>query len=200
MPLWLALLLAVAAWQGWQHWQRRAVDQADGVLAPQSPRQGDTTVAPFVHDGHTLTPRAEFAVEARLLSQKRYRFDREARLSPMDFALGWGAMSDNAVLEELDISQSSRFFWWRYENEPPLPVPEVVRSAANMHLIPADASVERQLARMRPGQVVALKGLLVNATADNGWQWNSSLTREDTGAGACELFWVESATVTQRGR
>ena len=27
--------------------------------------------------------------------------------------------------------------------------------------------------------------------APDGWRWRSSLTREDTGAGACELVWVE---------
>jgi hypothetical protein len=29
----------------------------------------------------------------------------------------------------------------------------------------------------------------------SGWRWVSSLSREDTGAGACELIWVESLSV-----
>jgi hypothetical protein len=31
--------------------------------------------------------------------------------------------------------------------------------------------------------------------APDGWRWRSSLTREDTGAGACELVWVERIAV-----
>jgi hypothetical protein len=60
-----------------------------------------------------------------------------------------------------------------------------------MHLIPATPAVEKRLKSLRPGQVVALKGYLVEVTGDGGFTWRSSLTREDTGAGACELIWVE---------
>jgi hypothetical protein len=53
--------------------------------------------------------------------------------------------------------------------------------------------VARRLKDVRPGQVVRLRGYLVAVTADDGWQWRSSLSRTDTGSGACELFWVEWA-------
>jgi hypothetical protein len=36
-----------------------------------------------------------------------------------------------------------------------------------------------------------LRGFLVEARADDGWRWRSSLTRDDTGARACELVFVE---------
>jgi len=45
---------------------------------------------------------------------------------------------------------------------------------------------------VRVGQVVHLTGQLIEARANDGWRWRSSLTRDDTGAGACELFRVES--------
>ena len=64
-----------------------------------------------------------------------------------------------------------------------------------MHTIPATRQIERRLANLRPGQVVALAGYLVEVHAADGWQWRSSLTREDTGAGACELVWVETLDV-----
>lgn len=59
------------------------------------------------------------------------------------------------------------------------------------HLIPADAVVEKVLKRVRVGNIVHVSGYLVEARAGDGWRWVSSLTREDTGAGACELIWVE---------
>jgi hypothetical protein len=33
--------------------------------------------------------------------------------------------------------------------------------------------------------------MLVEADGRDGWKWRSSLTRDDTGDGACELMWVE---------
>lgn len=61
----------------------------------------------------------------------------------------------------------------------------------------ASSWVVRQLKGMRPGQVIALEGYLVDAAAPDGWRWNTSLTRKDTGTGACELFWVENAYVVR---
>jgi hypothetical protein len=58
-------------------------------------------------------------------------------------------------------------------------------------VIPSDAAVGRQLERLRVGQVVHLTGFLVNAVRDDGAYINTSLTRSDTGPGACEVLLVE---------
>lgn len=71
----------------------------------------------------------------------------------------------------------------------------IMHNSANTHIIPANSYVAKQVQAMRPGQVVVLDGYLVNAYADDGWRWTTSMTRKDTGNGACELFWVESARV-----
>lgn len=79
---------------------------------------------------------------------------------------------------------------------------EIVRSSANMHLIPADAAVAQALRGVRAGQNVRIDGWLVQADAPDGWRWRSSLTREDSGGGACELVYVcgigPSASTTAR--
>jgi hypothetical protein len=51
----------------------------------------------------TLTSLASFDIRARVLARERYRFDRAADLSPIDLALGWGRMSESAVLDQLKI-------------------------------------------------------------------------------------------------
>jgi len=38
---------------------------------------------------------------------------------------------------------------------------------------------------------VKLSGYLVDVRGDDGWSISTSMTREDTGAGACEVIWVE---------
>ena len=129
-----------------------------------------------------------------MLAREDYRFDAESRLSPTDLALGWGRMSDSAVIGQLEIGQSARFYHYRWRGQPPIPPAEIVRSSANMHMIPANAAVARDLDRVRVGQVVSLRGRLVEAQRSDGWHWRSSLTREDSGGGACELVLVDAIT------
>jgi hypothetical protein len=189
------LLIALVTWGVHHWWQGRAIEHGPGVVAAAPPEQRELAdVAPFELRGYRITPLADFVVEARLLSRATYHLGREAELSTTDFALGWGRMSDEAVLKAIDISQSNRFFFWRVD-EFPIPQREIETSATNMHLIPADSLVERALDGVRPGQVVRLDGYLVRADASDGWRWVSSLSREDRGAGACELFYVRAARV-----
>lgn len=190
--LWLLLLLAGIG--GWQWWQGRPVSQPPGELAVEPPTQSPTTAPVRMHNDFELRPRAYYDISARLLRRENYRFDRGAALAPLDFAVGWGVMSRTEVLDQLGIRQSNRYFHLSWQT-PPAPPQKILDSAANMHLIPADASVARSLDRMRPGQVVRLRGLLVDASDAHGWRWNTSLTRDDRGAGACELMYVQLAEV-----
>ena len=64
-----------------------------------------------------------------------------------------------------------------------------------MHMIPADGAIAGRLKDVRPGQVVRIQGWLVEARAGDGWRWRSSLTRNDTGAGACEVIFVRDLQV-----
>jgi hypothetical protein len=150
---------------------------------------------PFERKGYTIAPFARFTVRARLLSAETYRMGREAELSPIDFALGWNDMSNDAVLARLSISQGNRFYFYRWENEPPIAPEVIVRNSANMHLIPASADVLKRLERVPPGATVTLSGYLVDVRAGDGWHWRSSRTRDDSGFGACELVWVEAVHV-----
>jgi hypothetical protein len=98
------------------------------------------------------------------------------------------------VLQHIDISQSGRFYYWHVQ-EFPIPRREIETSSANMHMIPADADVKNQLEQVRAGEVVHLEGFLVDASRPGGWHWNTSMSRDDTGAGACELIYVERVDV-----
>lgn len=158
-----------------------------------APRQ-DAVPRPhvFTMNGYEIRILAQFGLTARALSVSSYRTGREADLSPLDVAFGWGRMSETPVTDRLSISQSSRWYYWRYEGEPPIPRREIETSSANMHLIPADAGVARTLDKIRKGQIVKLSGYLVEVKAKDGWGWRSSLTRDDTGQGSCEVIFVQS--------
>lgn len=166
------------------------------VDAFEPPRQTPVpaALAPFRLQAATLMPLAGFSIDAKVLSRKEYRSGREAELSPLDLALGWGRMREDAVIGRLDITQSGRWFHYRYPGDPPLPPAEIVRSAANMHMIPADEGVAAALDDVREGDRVRIDGWLVEAQAPDGWRWRSSISREDSGHGACEVVYVCAVT------
>ena len=171
------------------------VSLGPGVMAPDIPLQ-DKIAKPETHrvNDFTISPVATFSIKAKVLSRKDYHFGREADLSPVDLALGWGRMSDESVLDKIDISQSGRWYRWRVDAFP-IPQREIETHSANMHLIPANTAVARAIDKVRNGDLVEFSGSLVNIAADDGWHWNSSRTRDDTGNGSCELIWVDSFKV-----
>jgi len=188
----LGLLVALFAIVLW--FPEGELRREDGVLVTQAPRQTPATRAPFELDGHRIEALADFEIDARVLGKERYWLDRESELSKYDLALGWGAMSDSRVLDQIEIRQSGRWYRWRTE-QLPIPRQEIEHSSANMHLIPADSYIERQISDVRTGDLVRISGYLVRVTTAGGWRWQSSLTRDDVGQGACELIYVESIEI-----
>lgn len=189
------LFIFLVGFGAFQHFKQRELQQTPGVLAAEAPYQGSAgSVKAHIINGFRLVPLASFSVHARVLASKDYHLGREADLSPVDLALGWGRMSDQAVLKHISISQGGRFYYWRVKNFP-IPREEIQSHSANMHMIPADDHVRKALKSIRVGNVVQLQGYLVEAKTEDGWRWKSSLTREDTGSGACELMLVQAVEV-----
>ena len=88
-------------------------------------------------------------------------------------------------------SESGR--WYRYGwagSGPPIALETIVRTSANMHMVPANADVARALSAISDEDVIRLRGWLVRIDGDSGWHWQSSLSRDDSGSGACELVLV----------
>ncbi len=193
VPRWLLVLLLLLSAFAWQQWSNRAVEQPYGLRLAQSPKQQDLASAAARQLGDfSLQPRARFTVEARVLSTERYRMGVSAELAPLDLALGWGVMSDQAIVDQIQVSQGARWYILRWDHKAPAPEREIMRNSANMHIIPVDKRVKKQAMSLRVGEFVQLNGYLVDAQGPGGFRWSSSLSRNDTGDGACELFLVES--------
>lgn len=191
-------LIAGAVWSVYHCATTRPVHHGAGILVEEVPRQAlIEDAAPISHKGFELTPRAQFSAEVRVLSVSGYRLDKFAEASPLDIAVGWAGMSDSAVLEQLEISQSGRFYFWHYDDAPPIPRADIESQSANWHLVPANARVWSTLRDIRIGDVVTLKGMLIDMAAQDGSAIKTSLRRDDTGAGACEVVFVEAASLRE---
>lgn len=186
-------LVVGGAWQATDQWQLRPLHPPDGQIAPLEPVQEDLPGARSVRLGHwQLRERARYDITARILSREDYHFDAISDLIPEDLALGWGPMSDNRVLAHFRISQGGRFYSWQTADPLPIARAQIISHSANTHVIPADAAIRQQLARLRVGEVVHLSGSLIDGRRDDGTTIRTSLTRNDEGAGACEVMLVES--------
>lgn len=208
MPRWLwAVLLglvAVLVWTGHRGAAPPAMAAArgqslagcplpPGYSDPAQPRQSDVAgrLAPFRMGDATISPLAGLSLQARVLSREDYSLGRETSYSPTDLALGWGPMAEPGMAQKLHVRQGGR--WYRYSwggDGPPIALGQIIRNSANMHMVPADRQVARALADIDDGDQVRIDGWLVRIDADGGWHWQSSLTREDSGNGACELVLV----------
>lgn len=175
-----------------QFWPWKSVRHAPGILVKQEPIQTDIPpkALPSVDDWK-IEAVAAYDITSRILHTKRYFSGPGSDVVPIDVAVGWGKMSDQAVLDQLSISQSNRFYFYHWWGNPPIPQQEMVCHSANMHLISADSSVASAIRGLYSGEVVKMRGYLVNATMPNGGVWKTSLSRADSGNGACELFYVQ---------
>ncbi len=180
----------------YQYWKSRPIHRSAGVLVSEQPVQklitNDTISIKFKD---VLIKRlADFKMKARVLSTERYWLGQAAAISPVDVAFGWNQMSDSAFLGKLNISQADRFYFYRYNNSDDAGIDPsvIVKNSANMHLIPSTKDIENKIKNLRTGHIVNLTGQLVRVDFKDGSEMKSSLTRDDTGPGACEVIWVTS--------
>lgn len=169
-----------------------------GVTVPEEPQQEAVELAAWTSHGWTILPRARFSIRARVLVVAHFVIGRETELSGNDFTLGWGPMSDTTILKQLSFTHGFRLVAWSPADSSgwPLDPAELNRHASNMHVVPASPEIAQQLSRLAVDDIVRFRGYLIQATAvSDGASWNSSLSREDTGNGACEVMWVEQVEI-----
>jgi len=149
---------------------------------------------------YTMNPKAAYAVDARVLSVKKYLWwqDKTATISPIDIALGWGKMSEDRLLGKVEITQSNRYYHYWYQSG--IDPSAIAPNSSNHHLIPASPAVWEVLRTLKKGDRVKLCGWLVDVTRPRTpGQWVTSMSREDQGAGACEIVLVEKAVRVHGG-
>src|SRR5215831_9813372 len=122
----LALMAVAMAILGY-YYLHRPITYPAGVLIESEPDQvmipNEEPAIPY--RDYTLKPLAHFSLDARILHRKNYGYDRSAKLVPVDLAVGWGPMSDQAVLDKMEITQSMHFYWYQYQS-PPIPKEEII--------------------------------------------------------------------------
>ena len=173
----------------------KVITYPPGITAAEPPRQTNVDAGnKWTSGDYTIEALAAYSIKARVLSRNNFHVGKESDLSPLDLAVGWGPMSDQSIIDQIKISQSSRWYHWQADILP-IPAPEISLNSANIHIVPKDDIVKDKFDEVYKGSLIEMNGYLVKITAADGWRWISSLRRDDTGGGSCELFWVENLSV-----
>lgn len=188
----LALLIVVLVYF---FYPETVITYPAGITAPDKPKQTNLVqTKEWKLDDFNFKALAEYSIKARVLSRNNFSVGKESEISPFDLALGWGPMSDQSIIDKIDISQSNRWYRWKADVLP-IPAGEISLNSANVHIIPKDDNVKEKFGKVYKGSLIEMNGYLVEITTADGWRWKSSLKRDDTEGGSCELFWVEDIAV-----
>lgn len=147
----------------------------------------------IIKENFILTPVKRYRIAARLLRKEKYSYSQGHEVLPVDFALGWNDMSNLKTIKEnkIEISQSNRFYFWRIPNFEKITRKQIETNSANVHIAPFNKEVEKELEDLNEKDFIYLEGYLINIMdKSNGYKMLSSLSREDTGSGACEVILV----------
>lgn len=154
-----------------------------------------------VADGGTLLPVARFETRGRVLHIERFKPYQSLvnwipglRPATHDIGLGYGPMSDSANVERFafaheGVSNGLRALFARPRDAmTQQEFDALAPNITNVHVIPANEAVYSDLRRVKIGELVTLRGLLVNVRDGAG---RIATTSVKAGDRDCEIMWLE---------
>ena len=166
-----ALMLAIAAWAGRSYLDRRPVRPADGVLVSAPPQFGvvdwHPEYEPFPGNSQIIVA-GTIDVTGRVLAITRY--GGHDRGITQDVVLGWGKMSDNRVLDHLQVKQADHDYQIILDPVAPITLADAFASSSNLTLVQrwsAYADVDASYA-MKEGDIVRIVGWTMKVKDANG--------------------------------
>lgn len=141
-------------------------------------------------NGQSIEVLRPFNGDFRILGYKYYTDDEQAKFSPVDFAVSWGLFAHPSIASQISVEQYDRYLKWGI-NRLPVPAEQAKQMVSNIHIVPADPKVAQKIKQVKRGDLVRLKGELVEIK-EADLVWRSSLSPDDVGDGACEVFRVKS--------
>src|SRR5262245_39732813 len=182
----------------------------DAAVADGEPAQTATDQPAFttVIDGYTyaITPRAAYDIAGLVVSHHRGNawFNMYHAADPgnvEDVCVVWGEVIANGSYRR--VSFSSGEFTCYYSWSGVLTRPFNPEKMSNNHVIPADNTIARRVRAIRAGDQIRMRGLLVDYAVSSGgrdvFTRRTSLTRKDTGNGACEILYATEMEVIRPG-
>jgi hypothetical protein len=161
---------------------------SNNFIISEQPLQENIEKLFFINENkeYKLLAKAKIYVKALVLSKKKYS-DENSEIIPYDLALGWDKMSDTNYISGLKIHQSNRWYYYSFKND--RNISEIIQNSSNWHIIPANEEINNELKNISKYDLIHLDGYLVDISFKTH-TIKTSMTRHDTGAGACEIMYV----------
>ena len=181
----------------------RAVARGEAVDVSGEPRQTalpSPGVVPveFGGKGYLIEKHHRYEISGEVLSVETYNVAFKSEFFDVDLGLIWGPRVAD-LKQRYTFNQGGRWLFWNSKD----PVSDdercyITAHISNNHLIPAPGRRNLFKAVRWPGRgdKVRIAGYLVTIkNPSGGIAVASSTVREDSGAGACEVIWVEEIQI-----
>lgn len=155
---------------------------------------------------YTITPLYSYELQGLVVSHHDSRawWDIYHRawqdyLNTKDLLLIWGDNIDSEVYQYMKFSNTSFFGYARFKSNanPELWSKFKNECFSNNHLLPGSEMVKKRIEETQPGDQIYIKGYLAGYEGP-GVKRSSSITRNDTGGGACETIFVKEYKIIHK--
>ncbi|MFC1755547.1 hypothetical protein ACFL96_19510, partial [Thermoproteota archaeon] len=187
------------------------------IISPEVLRQPiqekiyDPKIIEFTNENcrYQLTPLFDYEISSIIVSKLNYsRFSiyKHESVFPLDLCLIWGSNAESGVYKSsaLSFSQDCRWCWVNWHGD----IKFNVNEFSNNHLLVNSKELETKINSLVVGDQIKIVGKLVDVKADildkskkipaRSVTWKTSLKREDNGAGACEVIYIEDIKILRK--
>lgn len=168
---------------------------------PLQENLNDSDLRSYEQGNFNIKTVQRYRIVARVLHRQDYSYQQTHEILPIDLVLGWNVMAnpDTITSNHIIITQQNRFYFWHIPSFEKISREQIEYNSANTHVGAVNEIVKKELEDIKEGDLIYLEGYLVNVIdKKTGYRFVSSLTRKDTGAGACEVMIVTGVKELER--
>lgn len=173
------------------------------LIEPKQIKINNKQIKSDFYDGYgwTITAISKYEISAIIRGKENYYFGWKSHFSPIDLCLSWGKLNTSEIEKYITYSQSNRWYYFKYKNQCTVNKNYISQHSSNNHIIPNNKNILKAIKSTEINNKIKLNGYLVKIYGmkeKNRYWWNSSLTRNDTGNGSCEVFYVTEVTYNNK--
>jgi hypothetical protein len=176
----------------------------------KEPTQNKSSKKPFEIEANKehyhITPKYKYNLEGVVVSTHNsdafldmaHHEEWRDFINMRDLCVIWGDNVKSGVYKEMQFENGNWTCWYSWPNAN---VRQRFRNSqlSNNHLLAGEESVKKAILEAQPGDHIHLEGMLVNYTNPaNNFKRGTSITRTDTGQGACETIYVEKFDIIKK--
>ncbi len=180
----------------------------DAVI--QKPIQNKISKKPFEievnRELYHITPKYDYRLEGVVVSvhnadaflDMRHHEEWRDFLNIKDLCVIWGENVKNGIYKEMEFDSGDWTCWYSWPNAA---VGQNFRNdqLSNNHLLAEKEAIKQSILEAAPGDHIRIEGMLVDyANPANSFRRGTSVSRTDTGQGACETIYVEKFEIIQK--